>query len=68
MTALDLISKFHPHCAGTEPMQTENAKKCAILSIQSQIDMIQPYIYLPSASEIWDELQDIKHEIKNHEP
>jgi hypothetical protein len=65
--AKELINKFHPHCGGAEPMQTENAKKCALLQIQAQIDMIQPYIYLPSASDIWDELMDIKYELENYE-
>jgi len=48
MKAADLINLFHPHCAGTEPMQTENARRCALKYVEGVMSELKPN--LPSNS------------------
>jgi hypothetical protein len=73
--ATELINKFHPYCGGTEPMQTENAKKCAALLVEDWISLIRelrkPFVYTESYQqflEITIHLMEVKEEIINYEP
>lgn len=65
--AIGLINQFHPHCGGMEPMQTENAKKCALIHINGLMDAYKPYIFLESIAAEWDVLYDTRIEIENYE-
>lgn len=40
--ATDMFNKFHPLCGGTEPMQTENAKKACLICIEEIFDCGYP--------------------------
>lgn len=59
--AAELIAKFHPHCGGTEPMQTENAKKCALIAVDHILQPVRLHI------EVRAFLNEVKREIQNYE-